>query len=250
MKTLFQTFFNFLETKTGFLLLGFLVTTVGGSILNSQIQGRTSENEHSFEMYKIRLKEAKELQKDVLNSANARAFAFHQVVAQLAHPEDYKREEVQNYWNINAEKAKDHWNRELYYFHAQARVLFSAELADTLLLYSENQPIVHDQVVEKLDAATYEKTKPRSLHGALVDVNATVYHLLRKCGISTTCDQEKLMRLAERQMNDLERIQSCFAYRVSSELLRYPYGPKAQSVVDMPPQCRIAPMSEARRAGG
>jgi hypothetical protein len=237
MQQVFKSIFRFLETKTGFLVLGFLVTTVGGSILNNQIQVKSSENEHTFEMYKIRLSEAKALQKAVLAESNARSFYLHQVLAQIAHPQEYPRDAIQKFWDTNIEPAKDQWNKDLYYFHAQSRVLYSPELANMLLVYTEDLPIVHDPVIERLDDEIYKKTKPKTLHGALVNAHATVYHLLRKCSSSDNCPQAELMKLADKQLAYLGIVQSCFAYRISSELLQYPYGPKAEAAIQLPEQC-------------
>jgi len=240
MKRTLANVLAFLETKSGLVILGFIVTTVGGTILNNEIQQKSLENEHSFEMYKIRLAEAKALQQRLLEASNARFFYLHQVLAQLAHPENYSRKAVEKFWLANVEPAKDNWNKELYYFHAQARVLFSPTLSNLLLVYEENKPIIHDPVTSKFDQRVYEQTIPRSLHGALVDVHATVFYLLWKCNGTEKCDRSRLKQLNElaaKQMDYLDLIQSCFAYRISAELLRYPYGPMAASTTQMPAQC-------------
>lgn len=226
-----------LETKSGLVILGFVVTTVGGSIVSSRIQVKNSENEHTFEMYKIRLNEGKALQKDILAESNARSFYLHQVVAQIAHPEQYTTQQASNFWDANVELAKDKWNKDLRYFHAQTRVLFSSTLADMLLTHTEDVPVIHDPVLEKLDEDNYRKTKPKTLHAALVDTHATVYHLLRKCPRDPECAQAALLKLAEKQLNYLGMVQSCFAYQISSELLQYPYGPQAQTRIEPPEQC-------------
>jgi hypothetical protein len=77
MQQFFQKLLEFLETKTGFLALGFVVTTVCGSLLNYQIQTKQSENIHTFEMYKVRMVEAKALQERLLKNSNARSFYLH-----------------------------------------------------------------------------------------------------------------------------------------------------------------------------
>lgn len=241
MKKTVDALFSFLETKTGFLILGFLVTTVGGSILNSQIQQKTLENEHTFEMYKVRLSEAKDLQKNLLQNSTARFFYLHQVLTQLAHPENHPREEVEAYWKTNVTPATEKWNKELNYLHAQTKVLFSPQLSDMLRVYEENKPIVHNPVISKIDQREYEQTIPKTLHGALMDAHATVHFLLWKCNFDEKCDQTRLNslnELAEKQINYLTLAESCFAYRISAELLRYPYGPMASSAVQMPDQCK------------
>ena len=191
-------------------------------------------------MYKIRLVEAKALQEKVLSASNARAFYLHQVLA-LANRDEYALKDASKFWDANVERTKDEWDKDLYYFHAQARVLFSPALADTLLVYRENLPILHDPVVEKLDARTYERTKPVSLHGAFVAAHATVYYLLRRCDAGVVCDTKGLLALAEKQLTDLELVQSCLAYRLSNELLQNPYGPRSDLNVKVPEQCASPP---------
>lgn len=139
--------------------------------------------------------------------------------------------------NDNVSPTKDSWNKDLYYLHAQARTLFTNTLADMLLVIKEIGPIIEDQVIEKLDKATYERTKPRSLHGAFVNAHATVYHLLKKCKKPEDSDRTNLQKLAEKQMKHLELVQNCLTYRISSELLQYPYGPKMEAVIQMPKEC-------------
>jgi hypothetical protein len=228
---------EFLESKTGFLILGFLVTTVAGSFLNNEIQEKKSKNDRAFEMHRIRLTEAKALQEKILANSNARSFYLHQVLAQLANSAEYTREDASKFWDVNVEPTKDKWNKDLYYLHAQSRVLFTPELADILLVQKDNLPIVRDQVLEKLDEKKYKDIRPRSLHGAFVDAHATIYHLLRKCHKDEKCDRKKLEGLAEKQLNYLELVQSCLAYNLSGELLQNPYGPKASAHVQVPAQC-------------
>jgi len=56
------------------LILGFIVTTGGGSILNYIVQTESSRRDQSFEMYKTRMEEAKSLQKEILEHIPARLF--------------------------------------------------------------------------------------------------------------------------------------------------------------------------------
>jgi hypothetical protein len=241
MKTILQSLHTFLETKSGLLILGFTATTVCGGLLNFLIQSRQSENEHSFAMYKTRLAEAKELQARLLARSSARSFFLEQVLTKLAHAEEYKPGEILKYWNDHVTTTKDDWNKDLYYLHAQTRVLFKPELADMVRVYEENV-IVHDQVMEKLVEATYRRTLPTSLQGAFVDAHATLYYLLTKCERSGDCrDRADLLKLAEKQMSRLAVVEQCVAYRISSELLRYPYGPRANVEIEMPAQCEGLP---------
>lgn len=99
MKKNFQSLLEFLQTKSGLLILGFLFTTVCGSLLNYQIQTKLSKNNHNLEMYKTRLSEAKNLQEKLLRNSNARYFYLHQVLAKLAHPEECKPGEIQKFWD-------------------------------------------------------------------------------------------------------------------------------------------------------
>ncbi len=130
-------------------------------------------------MYKTELSEARILQKDLLETSAARFFYLHQVLEKLEHQERYKPGEILKYWNDNVQRTKDNWNKPLYRFHAQARTLFTPTLADMLVVSEEDEVVIDDKVLDKLDEATYESTKPRSLHGAFVDAHATVNHLLK-----------------------------------------------------------------------
>src|ERR1700757_3957603 len=135
MRAFWSALFEFLESQTGFLILGFLVTTVGGAFLNEVIQGKKAENDHAFEMYRIRLAEAKVLQEKILASSNARSFYLHQVLAQIANPAQYRIGDASKFWDDHVEPTKDNWNKDLAYFHAQARVLFTPDLANTVLVH-------------------------------------------------------------------------------------------------------------------
>jgi hypothetical protein len=237
VKRILSAIYEFLESKTGFLIFGFLVTTVAGSFLNNEIQEKKSINDRAFELHRIRLTEAKALQQKILENSNSRSFYLHQVLAQLENPDEFERDAVSKFWDTNVEPTKDKWNKDLYYLHAQARVLFAPALADIVLVNKENLPTMRDQVLEKLDDETYKKTRPSSLHGAFVDAHATIYHLLRKCHKYRECERQKLEKLAEKQLNYLELVQSCLAYSLSNELLQNPYGPKAGESVTLPAQC-------------
>jgi hypothetical protein len=226
---------TFLESKSGVLILAFVVTTGGGALLNSAIQDKKSENDQTFEMYKMRLAEAKALHQRLLTNSTKRAFHLQQVLDQLANPQQNPARKVRAYWDDKVESTKDLWNNELYYLHAQVRVLFTEKLADMLLIDAENPSRLHDVVLDKLNEAT--RTVPKSLHGAFVAAHATTYHLLRKCGEPRDCDRAALLKLAEEELRHLELLHSCLSYRMAGELLRYPYGPKKDHVIDMAKQC-------------
>ncbi len=251
MKYVISRLFVFFETKSGLLVLGFFLTTIFGSLLNTQIQNISSKKVHTFEMYKLRLSEAKDLQRELLESSNKRYFSLHQVLAMLAHPEDNTHEKIMDYWKVNVGPIKDHWNKEIFYFYAQARVLFSPALSDMLLLHEENKPIVHDPVGIEKKKRIYEQTVPKTLNGALVDAHATVYAWLFKCSGKNKCEKERLNELYElavKQMDYLNRIQTCFAYRISAELLRYPYGPVTLLAIRTPKQCEgLVPINKQER---
>jgi len=236
---IFKRLLVFFETKSGLLILGFLATTICGSYLNYQIQTRQSENEHSFQMYKTRLSEAKILQEKLLENSNIRSFYLQQVLTQFAHPEEFKHAAIEKYWSDHVTPSKDQWNKDLYHLHAQARALFTPALADMLLVYEETLSRTHDSVIDKFNEASYKNSMPRSLHGAFVDTHATLYYLMTKCKKpgAAECDQPKLLKLAEDQLNHLEVIQNCLGYRISGELLRYPYGPNANVEIQMPKRC-------------
>ncbi len=239
----FQRTAEFLDTKAGLVILGFLVTTVGGSILNVQIQERAARNQYAFELAKERFKEARQLQADLLQSSNARAFTLSQVIGQLAHPADYPFKEVKAYWDDKVEPPKVEWNLKRYQFHAQARALYSPALADLIYRAEEDPTEVQDEDPEARDPAQYDARKPRSLHGALVDLNRTAYRMLRKCQAQPACDTARLQRLANRQVAHLELLQRCVLYRMSHELL-HRSGPGVAAAGDdgaVPAQCNALP---------
>jgi hypothetical protein len=240
MKDFLRGVFEFLNSNAGLLILGFLVTTVGGTILNDLIQSQKSRNDQNFVMYQTRLNEAKELQKTLLESSTDRSFYLKQIVVKIANPRENPSDETKNFWRENVRSTKDTWNKDLYYMHAQMGVLFSKELASMLLIDKENEPGLYDTVVENVDEAVYEKNKPKSLHGAFVAAHATAYHLVWKC--DEPCDKRKkdLLDLALKQLKHLELLHSCLSYRMSGELLRYPYGPKPEQIIDMPKRCTPA----------
>ena len=103
---------NFLNSGAGLLILGFLVTTGGGSILTYLIQTGKSNNERSFEMYKIRLEEAKSLQKVLLEHSTERVFYLEQILSKLGDP-NQKSEDTKKFWYEKYSKVKDDWNKNL-----------------------------------------------------------------------------------------------------------------------------------------
>lgn len=239
MKITHTGFLKFLETKTGIILLSFFVTTICCSIISSGIQNKLSENEHNFEMYKIRLNEAKLLQKDVIKLSNSRIFSLNQILSRIENEEQYTSEDIEIFWKENVTNPKNEWNYNLHYLHAQSRVLFSEKLSEMLMSYYDEKIKLHDPVVDKLDDSVYERTIPKTLHGALIDAHATMFYLMKKCNKNTGCKKEELIKLAEKQLDHLVIVQSCFAYRISSELLQYPYGPKSHEAIVLPSQCGI-----------
>jgi hypothetical protein len=239
---------NFLDSKYGLIIVGFLVTTVGASVVNHRIQTLKSQNDQSFEIYKIRLTEAKAIQQKLLENSTARSFYLDQVFVQIANPAQNPPEKVDKYWDTHVEPTKDQWNKDLHFAHAQVNVLFSKTLADLLFVYKEGRSTPRDPVLEKLDERTYEATLPTTLHGAFVDAHATVYYLLRKCK-EPGCPRNELVVLAEKQLHYLEWIHGCLSYRMSGELLRYPYGPKEERIVETPPQCVPGSRAWAGQAG-
>ncbi len=240
MRKLALTLHTYFETKSGLVVLTFIMTTLVGSVLTGVIETLSSRYEHNFEMYKTRLSEAKSLQKVLLTEANTRAFYLDQVLGKLSHPEEYPRQEVKDFWKAHVTPAKDEWNKDLYYFYAQTRVLFSPTLSN-MLVNEDNEP-VHDTVIQKLDPTFYQRTIPKTLHRALADAHATLHYWLFKCNASPLekCDAKRfkdLEELATKQMMYLNLMENCFGYRVSAELLRYPDGPRKQHIIDMPFEC-------------
>jgi hypothetical protein len=122
-----KNFVNFLSSGVGLLVLGFLLTTGGGTLLNHFIQKSTFENERSFQMYKMRLEEAKSLQKALLESSTARVFYLEQILARLGNP-NQKPEDTKKFWHERYSDVKDNWNKNLVYWQAQMRVLFPGHL--------------------------------------------------------------------------------------------------------------------------
>jgi hypothetical protein len=131
MKNFFAGFLNFLDSKYGILIVGFLVTTVGASVVNHRIQTLKSQNDQFFEMYKIRLKEAKEIQQKLLQNSTARSFYLSQMLVQMANPAQNPPEKAEKFWDDHVVPTKDEWNKDLHFMHAQVNVLFSKKAFTT-----------------------------------------------------------------------------------------------------------------------
>jgi len=224
-----------LNKPAGLLLLGFLVTTTGGATLNWVIQTTASDNERRFQMYKIRLDEAKLLQKELLESSTTRLFYLEQILSRLGDP-DQKPESLRKYWNNKYSPVKDNWNRNLLRWQAQSRVLFSKDIPDAIVTEAENPLIVHDDVDENLDEAYYKKHEPRTVHGAFVKAHATIYRMVFKVADRRKCNNwSALEKLAEKQVSHLKSLHTCLSYRISGKLLVDPYGPKKEFT--LPEEC-------------
>ena len=217
-----QRLVDFLESKTGVLLLGFLLTTVGGSMLNTAIQQRSALNQRIAELERERFRQGTQLQTELIDSSNARVYTLSQLVGQIAHPRDWSVEFNEKYWHDRVEPAKDLWNERRYYFHAQARTLFSSELASLVYRTDEDATKANDDDPETLDAAAFALHKPKSLHGALKQLHATAYRLKQKCRLDPNCASAPLVELADAQTAHAELMQRCVLYRLSAELLRFP----------------------------
>lgn len=228
--------FNFLNSSAGLLILGFLVTTGGGSILNYFIQNGSSNNERKFEMYKTRLEEAKSLQKVLLEHSMVRLFYLEQILSMLGDPHQ-KPEDIKKFWIEKYVNVKDDWNKNLVYWQAQMQVLFKGNLADLLESDDENRRISHD-AMKNLKEDEYIKNKPETVHGAFVAAHATMYHMVFKCQEKENCKEwDDLLKLADNQMKNLIFLHRCLSYRISGELLVDPYGPQKEFVA--PAQCSL-----------
>ena len=71
---------KFLNSGPGLMILGFGVTPAGGTFLNYTIQSRMLDNERSFEMFQIRLTEAKALQDSLLEQTSARSIGLSKLI--------------------------------------------------------------------------------------------------------------------------------------------------------------------------
>jgi hypothetical protein len=231
-------FTNFLSSGVGLLVLGFLLTTGGGTLLNHFIQDSRFTNERRFEMYKTRLEEAKGLQKALLEASTARVFYLEQLIGKLGNP-DQIPEDTKQFWQERYREVKDNWNKNLVYWQAQMRVLFSEDLHHFLVNDDENRMMVHDIVKPYLNEEEYHQHLPKTAHGAFVNTHATVYHLVFKCQARKHCkDWDDLLKLAEKQMGHLKMLHSCLSTYIAGELLVDPYGPHKSFV--MPDRCQRA----------
>jgi hypothetical protein len=234
-----KNFLNFLNSSAGLLILGFLLTTGLGAVLNLVIQNQRSHNERGFEIYKTRLVEAKTLQENLLEQSTARFFYLEQILGKLEDPP----EKTQEYWKKNYNAVKDDWNKKVVNFHAQMRILFTGNLP-SLLFSDYEDPITTEGLVRKnlqymRNKDEYEKNTPKTIHGAFVDAHATIYHMVFICQKTTEendCKEwDNLMELAHRQMVHLKLMHSCLSYGISGQLLVDPYGPQKESRT--PKQC-------------
>ena len=229
---------NFLNSAAGLVILGFVVTTVGGGLITHFIQTGRSNNQRDFEMYKTRLEEAKTLQKVLLGTSTARVFYLEQILSKLGD-EDQKLEDTKKFWQEKYSSIKDDWNKNLVYWHAQMKVLFpKGNLHNLLVSDDEDRIIIHDNPKKYLNEDEYNKHKPRTVHGAFVYAHATVYYMVfDKCPEKKDCKSDDFMKLAEKQMNHLKFLHGCLSYRISGELLVNPYGPQKEFVV--PKECHL-----------
>lgn len=219
-----QGFYNFLNSKAGLMILGFLATTSSGAIISYLVQTKMAENERNFDIYQERYKEQKQLQKDLLQASNTRAFTLRQVLDR-AIDSDKTVGTAKNFWLENYAEVKDQWNKELIDYHSMARVLFSEEVSDLLLYGDENRPERFNNVEENLKFSLQESYQPKSLHGAFIAAHATAYHLVFKCAESDKCENwDDMVELAKTQLDLVELKQSCLSYSIAGEMLSAPYN--------------------------
>lgn len=100
---------DFFNSGAGLLILGFVVTTGGGSFLNYIVQTESSKRDQSFEMYKTRIEEAKALQKEILDHLAARLFYIQQIYSMLSDPSQ-KLDDIRKFWQDKYSSVKDERN--------------------------------------------------------------------------------------------------------------------------------------------
>ncbi len=227
---------DFFNSSAGLVILGFIVTTGGGSILNYIVQSESARHEQSFQMYKTRLEQAESLQKDILEHAATRLFYIQQIYAMLDDP-NQKLDDIRKFWREKYSNVKDDWNVHVYLWQSQMKVLFKGNVDE--LLINDDQRITHTSVEQNLIPEEYLKHRPVTVHDAFVDTHNTIYHMAFKCQDRENCQNwNELLGLVQEQINRVVLLDGCLSSRISGELLVDPYGPQQQYV--LPAKCHVS----------
>lgn len=201
-----------------------LVTAGVGEYLTGQFQRYSSDNQRKYEMHRVRLDEAKALQKDILETANARLYWLQDMYLKLDHDPSEGMDD--NQWQPDYKVAKLKWDTNMMYWHSKLDVLFGEELASELVHQGENELSISLPAGENISFNS-GSGRLKSLNRAFVDMHNNLDYLRIKClGKSDCKERYENMRTAKKQMLELFSISNCFAHKLSGRLLVDPYGPE------------------------
>lgn len=134
----------FFTTNIGILVLGFILTTICGGIINEMHTRSTREREHQFELQKADLQKHQELLESLTKVIGERTFRLQRVVWLMDPPADATSDEVwlldenaqkklSDGWDVYYKTVAD-WNVSYRTYAIKIRILAGGPMAEKFIL--------------------------------------------------------------------------------------------------------------------
>jgi hypothetical protein len=185
------------------LLIGFILTTVVGTILVQWYQDRNWEKQRQFEVMKRRLDEGQKFIDELSDLVNLRVMQLRQVEGLLSSTSPTAREEVLRAWR-NASETRRRWNVKLGVFQNKARRLISPSMGERLNNYETDNVSITD---------------PTSVHGCFFVCNRAFAEVIR-CSEKPQCrPSEEQLKEVRQRLNKLDIATDAFVDEASNKLI-------------------------------
>jgi hypothetical protein len=193
-----KSLFEIINSPFSLLIAGFLFTTLVGSYINNSFHEKSWQSKARFEIFKERLKEARDNQQSIISLSNKRIFLLRRIYSELAENRLQSAREiwkeyyaVVNEWNNNVKT-----NANLLY------LLFGRSISVAFLDNTENL-----------------QDNPKSLHHIFRKAHNAVLAVI-KC-MKRNCSQSErdaLLQVAKTRMDSLGLAHDAFSLQLRKSL--------------------------------
>ncbi len=178
-----KSLFELLNSPFSLLIAGFLFTTLVGSYINNSFHEKSWQSKARFEIFKERLKEAREVQQEILSLSNKRIFLLRRIYSELSGD---RLRSARAIWKTYFPVVNE-WNNTVNTHANLLSLLFGRNISAVFLDNSENQT-----------------DNPASLHHLFRKAHGAVLAVIE--GMKENCspaEKEVLMREAKSRMDAL-----------------------------------------------
>jgi hypothetical protein len=187
---------EFLNSKFGLLVVGFILTTLLGGVLSSWLQNASWKRQMRVDLFRKRYEEGTQLLDDLSDNVGRRFFAMQRFLWSLADPTSDKCQNIEaEYFKIVGE-----WNASLRTYRNKIRLLISEEHADRFLDYRddlrpEDPSSLHYIFVRAHNAVMQAKARRIAVDKAQVDVTELNWRCSTFLEVLTTAFLERATSL-------------------------------------------------------